>query len=150
MTSVKRSTIAIKLGETNTKQKEPNNMCTALQIRCQNPECKTPLLATPRYVPDSSLETYVFAFFACDTCFALKQGPPEHQGMPEYCGKCQSFFGWEPCKCRIDYLYGGPIVVCDQCHKQTVWLDSRSGTGFAGGSIHLDTFSCGHNIMDES
>jgi hypothetical protein len=122
-------------------------MCTKLQIRCQNPQCRRPFTAIRRHTEEGDTIAFV-----CNECWLLRHGPyeiPTHI-MPQFCSKCQTYYGWDECKCRIEFLYGGPIVICTTCHKQTVWLSSVSGTGFAGGRIYLDTFSCGHNIMDES
>lgn len=118
-------------------------MCTKLSIRCQNPTCQQPLTATPRYSPYNN----DIQFYACDPCIAIKHGPHE---TPYLCRDCRQDERGCICYEKIEFLYGGPLVICPQCLKQTVWLKSITGTGFAGGQIYLDTFSCGHNIMDES
>lgn len=114
----------------------------AIQIRCENPGCKAPFTASSRVD-----ECGNHVKFACDECNHLLHGPSERYS---YCRDCKQDERGCQCHEKIEYLYGGPLVKCLTCMKQTVWLDSQSGTGFAGGQIHLDTFSCGHNIMDES
>lgn len=117
-------------------------MITALQIVCKNPGCSQPLTCTGPSLYYNEGE------FICDQCRFLWHGPIEN---PHICRKCGKDEGWSVCECytKKEFIYGGPLVICETCHKQTVWIDSISGTGFAGGMIYLDRFSCGHNIMDE-
>lgn len=114
----------------------------AIGPRCANPECRHPWMATARYSEYGDP-----LFYACDECLANR---PTVEEIPYICRDCRHDVRGCTCMETKEFMYGGPVVICDTCHKQTVWLTSQTGTGFAGGRIYFDTFYCGHNIMDES
>lgn len=124
-------------------------LSVSIQPRCGNPECKQPHTASGRYPYHYYCNNGygVPAYYACNECNAMYHGPEEH---PNICRDCGQDIRGCSCSEKVEFLYGGPLVVCERCCKQSVWLGSSSGTGFAGGQIYLDRFSCGHDVLDES
>lgn len=116
--------------------------CTALQPVCK--DCGS-IHCSPRID-----EEYQPIGHYCDECIKRWY---EANSMPSYyCQKHREPDGFGECsQCKpIDFLYGGPIVVCEQCHKQVVLIDGGNCTGFAGGQVYFEHLSCGHSWVDES